>query len=31
MQKQKTEQFLFKKAQELGYQLVAINTAEVVH
>jgi transposase len=31
MQKQKVEQFLFKKAQEFGYQLVAINTAEVVH
>jgi transposase len=30
-QKLRVEQFLFKKAQELGYQLVALSTAEVVH
>jgi desulfoferrodoxin (superoxide reductase-like protein) len=30
-QQNKVEQYLFKKAKELGYQLVAINTAEVVH
>lgn len=30
-QKIKLEQFLIKKAQELGYQLVNIGTAEVVH
>jgi transposase len=30
-QKSKVEQYLFKKAQELGYQSVAIKTAEVVH
>jgi transposase len=30
-QKVKLEQFLIKKAQELGYQLVNIETAEVVH
>jgi transposase len=30
-QKSKLEQFLFKKAQELGYQLVAVPTENVVH
>ena len=30
-QKQKIERLLIKKAQELGYQLVDLNTAEVVH
>lgn len=30
-QRQKLEQFLFKKAQELGYQLINVQTAEVVH
>lgn len=30
-QKQKLERFLFKKAQDLGYQLVNLKTAEVVH
>jgi len=30
-QKERMEKFLFKKAQELGYQLVDLKTAEVVH
>lgn len=30
-QKHKLQQFLIKKAQELGYQLVEVNTAVVVH
>jgi transposase len=31
MQRQKMERFLYKKAQELGFQLINIQTAEVVH